>query len=128
MKLFLIFPLFLLTVVSSSFAQGSDKDAIESFDNYLATCPENEIRCVWFLNGSARIGMVMRIDLSSYEVHTVREVHNWAHQNAKTRDLSHSQIETLKGLIAKPPISTKGGRLKSVFLSGTKESLSRGII
>jgi len=106
-KLLLILPAMILLSMDSSFAQDGDKTAIAFFENYLKQCPDHEIRCVWFPDGSVRVGMMMKLDLNAYESFTVREVHGWAHQNAETRKLSHSQVETLKGLLKTMPESSQ---------------------
>ncbi len=95
--------LLLLAFVSVAQAQDSDKAAMEHFERYLTGCPESEIRCVWFLNGSARVGMVMTLNMSASEVTTVREVHDFARQSLETRKLSQSQVKTLKTLTADMP-------------------------
>ena len=44
------------------------------FKEYLSKCPEHEIRCLWFLGGDPKVGMVMTLDLKLYSVYTVRDV------------------------------------------------------
>ena len=117
--------LFLATLLESrSVGDDSEVDqaAIKYFDRYLSECSESEIRCVWFLNDTVQIGMVMTIDLSKYNVHTVRDVYAHAHQSSRTRELSHSQILTLKGLMAAMPKSNaEGNRFKSVRIAFWRE-------
>ena len=79
---------------------------IKFFEDYLSKCPENEIRCVWFLDDHIKVGMIMTMDLQKYEVATVREVYDWASQNSKTRKLSHSQVESLRSMVSILPQST----------------------
>jgi hypothetical protein len=48
---------------------------------------------------------MMTIYLDRETVFTVRDVYNWAHQAAKTRTLSHSQVLTLEQIITNLPPS-----------------------
>ena len=117
--------LFLATLLETrSVGDDSEVDeaAIKYFNGYLSECSENEIRCVWFLNDSVQIGMVMSIDLKNSNVHTVRDVYDHAHQSSRTRELSHSQILTLKGLMAGMPKSNaEGNRFESVRIAFWRE-------
>lgn len=79
---------------------------IKFFEDYLSKCPENEIRCVWFLDDHIKVGMTMTIDLKKYEVTTVREVYDWARQGEESRKLSHSQISSLGNIVSILPQST----------------------
>ena len=81
---------------------------LEHFTGYLSKCPENEIRCLWFLRDLADVGMLMQIQLQESKVYTVREVFNWAEQNAKTREMSHYQMVVAKELLPGLPASTPG--------------------
>ena len=118
MKTLLVISVITLAFMPASHAQGSDTEAVKHFDEYLAACPKDEIRCVWFLNGNVRVGMVMQLNMSKYETTTVREVHDWAHQNQKTRKLSHPQIETLKALAAEMPDSASANsRVDLVYIA-----------
>ena len=67
--LLVLFPLFVCAL---------DSPAKRHFENYLAQCGSDEIRCVWFLNEDQRVGMVMPLDLQKSDVNTVRMVHNGA--------------------------------------------------
>ena len=79
---------------------------IKFFEDYLSNCPENEVRCVWFIDDHIKVGMVMTIDLQKYRVMTVREVFDWASQNSETRKLSHAQIESLREILSALPLTT----------------------
>ena len=79
---------------------------IKFFEDYLSKCPDNEIRCVWFLDDHVKVGMIMTMDLQKYEMATVREVYNWASQNSESRKLSHSQVESLKAIVSALPLTT----------------------
>lgn len=81
---------------------------LEHFTGYLSKCPENEIRCLWFVGNSIRVGMIMQIQIEESKVSTVREVFNWALQNAKTREMSHYQLVVAKELLPGLPASTPG--------------------
>lgn len=79
---------------------------IKFFEDHLSKCPENEIRCVWFIGDHIMVGMMMTIDLQKYEVGTVREVFGWASQSAESRKLTHSQVESLKAIVSALPRTT----------------------
>ena len=113
----------LLLIVGSGDAQGTfDKEATKSFDSYLSQCPQNELRCIWFLNDQVGIGMKMTIDLEKHSVLTFRHVYNFARQATKIRELSRQQVITLKSLIVQMPKSVKSGkRVDSVFVSYRKD-------
>ena len=72
---------------------------IRYFKDYLSKCPENEIRCLWFLDDHIKVGMVMSIDLQKENVYMVRDVYEWAKQNAGTRGLNHSQVVAAKEVL-----------------------------
>lgn len=80
----------------------------EHFTTYLSECPENQIRCVWFVNDAPYMGMLMEIDVQESKVYTVREVFNHALQNAKTREMSHYQTVVAQELLPGLPASTPG--------------------
>lgn len=80
--------------------------SIRFFEDYLSKCPESEVRCVWFINDHIKVGMVMTIDLRKYEVSTVREVFDWASQASESRELSQSQVESLKAIVSALPLTT----------------------
>ena len=79
---------------------------IKFFEDFLSKCPENQIRCIWFLGDHIKVGMTMTIDLEKYEVGTVREVYDWASQNSQSQKISHSQVEALKEVISTLPPTT----------------------
>lgn len=81
---------------------------LEHFSKHLSDCPENEIRCLWFLEDHIRVGMVMTLDIHRGSVHTVRDVFNHAMQVSETRELSHSQNETAKKLVSELPLGKTG--------------------
>lgn len=80
----------------------------EHFTSHLSKCPESEIRCLWFVRDLPYVGMLMQIDVQESKVYTVREVFDWAEQNAKTREMSHYQIVVAKELLPGLPASTPG--------------------
>ncbi|MBI3852365.1 MAG: hypothetical protein HY298_19080 [Verrucomicrobia bacterium] len=84
-----------------------DAKATKHFQEYLAKCGTNEIRCVWFLNEKPNVAMVMTLNLQAYSVYTVREVYNWALQSEETRKLSHSQVLSLQKISGELPPSDK---------------------
>ncbi len=91
---------------------------IKFFEGHLSKCSENEIRCVWFLGDHIKVGMLMTIDLQKYSVDTVREVYDWARQNAQTRTISHSQVTSAKEILTSlPPTVEKVPFGKGVHLS-----------
>ena len=67
------------------------------FQTYLAACPENEIRCLWFLRNELQVGMIMKVDLNAHTVYTVREVFNHALQAQQTLPLNPQQVTLLEG-------------------------------
>lgn len=80
----------------------------EHFTGYLSKCPENEIRCLWFVDDSISVGMIMEIDVQESKVYTVREVFSHALQNQKTREMSHYQTVVAQELLPGLPASTPG--------------------
>lgn len=81
---------------------------LEHFTGYLSKCPENEIRCLWFVDDRISVGMRMEIDLQESKVYTVRDVFNHALQNGWTRGMSHYQIVAAKEVLPGLPASTPG--------------------
>ena len=81
---------------------------IEYFKEYLSKCPEHEIRCLWFLGGDPKVGMVMTLDLKLYSVYTVRDVFDWAKQNGEKRRLSEAQLHTASSLRSALPAGSDG--------------------
>jgi hypothetical protein len=75
-----------------------------------------ELRTSWFLRGQPNIAMLCAADLSKYEVMTVREVHNWAHQSHKTRKLSHAQVMTLTKLCKALPQSIRPKQVNHIVI------------
>lgn len=82
---------------------------------------ENEIRMSWFLDGKPNVAMVCRADLSSSTVTTWREVYDWAHQGAKTRELSDAQVKRLARLAKGLPSPANVSELESVILVSVLE-------
>lgn len=76
------------------------------FKSYLSECPENEIRCLWFLDNHIRVGMVMTINLRERTVYTVRDVYNHARQAARTRRLGPYHTDEARDLLPELPPST----------------------
>lgn len=115
-------PIFLMLALICSAAQAADpaqiaadeinaeraKHNLEHFTGYLSKCPEDEIRCLWFADDRISVGMLMQIQLQESKVYTVREVFNWAEQNAKTREMSHYQMVVAQGVLPGLPASTPG--------------------
>ena len=79
---------------------------LQHFESYLSECPEKEIRCLWFLDGHIRVGMVMTMDLREATVYTVRDVFDHARQASQTREMSHYQTVTARELLPNLPAST----------------------
>jgi hypothetical protein len=115
-------PIFLMLVLVCSAVQAADpaqiaadeinaeraKRNLEHFTGYLSKCPENEIRCLWFMDDSISVGMIMQIQLQVSKVYTVRDVFNHALQIQKTREMSHYQMVVAKELLPGLPASTPG--------------------
>jgi hypothetical protein len=80
-------------------------DAIKHFQEHLAQCGTNEIRCVWFSQDKPNVGMVMTLDLQHESVFTVREVYNWALQCFETHNLTHPQVLSLQKISGELPPS-----------------------
>lgn len=90
--------------VNSNFARLN----LEHFTGYLSECPENEIRCLWFVNDMPHVGMIMEIDVQESKVYTVRDVFSHALQNQKTREMTHYQIVAAREILPGLPASTSG--------------------
>ncbi|QIF02075.1 hypothetical protein [Roseimicrobium sp. ORNL1] len=82
------------------------KNNLDYFKKYLSDCPETQIRCLWFLRDSIRIGMVMTMDLREDTVYTVRDVFDHARQNSQTREMSYAQTVTAEELLPSLPDTT----------------------
>lgn len=82
------------------------KRNLEHFTQYLAECPENEIRCLWFLDDAKNVGMLMQINLQMSKVYTVRDAFNHALQDSRTREMSHYQTVIARELLPSLPDST----------------------
>ena len=65
-----------------------------------------------------KLGVVMRceIDLTNMTVSTVREAHNWAHQNFKKRELTPTQLTEVKKVIAAPPASARPSEIGHIMI------------
>lgn len=85
----------------------------------------NEIRMSWFLKGDLGTSMLCTADLSKYEVMTVREVHDWAHQNYKTRKLSHAQVLTLRNIAKALPKSIQPTQVDNIVIVSVGEAEDR---
>jgi hypothetical protein len=94
-----------LALIPSLVRATEDGDAARFFQDYLTKCGTNEIRCLWFLQGSSRTGMMMTLNLQNYTGFTAREVYNWATQASETHTLTHSQVLRLKEITGQMPPS-----------------------
>src|SRR5438874_8081771 len=97
----------LLALVPLLVRAADDADATKHFQEYLAQCGTNEVRCVWFLHDKPNVGMVMTLNLQDYTVFTAREVYNWAVQSSETRTLTHPQVLNLQKIVEQMPPSDK---------------------
>ena len=88
-------------------ADGAALDPSKYFQEYLAKCGTNEIRCIWFLDNRPNVGELMTFNLIDDKVFTERDVYNWAHQNAGTRKLTRSQMEAIQRFTGELPPSGK---------------------
>ena len=77
-------------------AAEPDAQAKRHFQDYLAECGTNEIRCLWFHDDSAAVGMVMQLNLADYSVRDYRDVFDHALQGGGDRKMSHPQLLTLR--------------------------------
>ena len=50
------------------------------YEGYLASCNTNEVRCLWFLQDSSNVGMVMQLNLVDYSVCNYRDLFDHALQ------------------------------------------------
>ncbi len=82
------------------------KRNLDYFEKYLSDCPENQIRCLWFLRDYVGVGMIMTIDLREATVNTVRDVFDHSRQNSQTREMSHIQTVTARELLPNLPATT----------------------
>lgn len=101
----------------TSLLLGQEREPIDSVFKYLESCPSNEVRLLYFLHDSIGIQMVMTIDLSKYSVYMVRHVSDHALQSSKTRELSHAQIEKIKGILKELPATTEQPDAKTLYLA-----------
>ena len=99
-------------------APKQDETVKAYFQDYLAKCDTNEIRCLWFLDDKPVVGEVMTINLSKESVFTALEVYSWAQEGSQVRQLSHSKKLNLEKIIGDLPASDKNAEFdKSVFIS-----------
>jgi hypothetical protein len=82
---------------------------------------ENEVRMSWFPGGRPNVAMRCAADLSKSTVVTSREVHDWATQATKRRELSDPQVVTLRKLVKNLPPSAKAPDLKNLVLVSVSE-------
>ena len=112
--------IFFIAFTFTSVAQDSDNTANKHFDNYLAKCSKNEVRCLWFSNVGT--GFIMKLDLTSAEVFTMIEDHDRSRKGGDVRKLTYRQTRTLKELVKNMPKSSDAeSRLDSVFISFQKD-------
>ncbi|HEY1053069.1 MAG TPA: hypothetical protein VGE39_25035 [Prosthecobacter sp.] len=78
------------------------------YQRHLESCPEREVRCLWFLENRAGVGMMMTLNLKESRVDTVRDVYSHAKQNQKERELSHVQITIVEEVLPKLPPAPAG--------------------
>jgi hypothetical protein len=83
---------------------------------------ENEIRMSWFPDGRSNVAMRCTADLSNSKVVTSREVHDWATQSTRARELSDAQVATLRKLVKDLPQSAKAPDLKDLILVSVSEN------
>lgn len=81
----------------------------------------NEIRMSWFLRGDVNIAMICKVDLTTSKVSTSREVHDWASQCTKTRELSREQTRILSKLTESLPPSAEAPELNKLVLVSVTE-------
>ena len=93
-----------LALIPSLVRATEDSAAAKFFEDYLANCGTNEIRCIWFLS-YPRTGMVMTLNLRDYTAFEAREVYNWATQVSETHTLTHSQVLSLQKIAEQLPLS-----------------------
>ncbi|RBP36650.1 hypothetical protein DES53_11689 [Roseimicrobium gellanilyticum] len=92
------------------------------FKSYLSECPENEIRCLWFLGNHIRVGMVMTINLRERTVYTVREVYNRGRQSSRTRHLGPYHTDEARDLLPElPPSAPYVGFAEGVHVACRRE-------
>ena len=110
----------LILLVWTPFVHAAEPDAQAKrhFQDYLAECGTNEIRCLWFHDDTATVGIVMQLNLADYSVRDYRDVYNWAHQGGGDRKMSHPQLLTLQKIIGDlPPSDKKADYRWSVFVA-----------
>ena len=103
-------------------AQDNNTDAEHYFKQYLEGCETNEIRCLWFLQDNSKVGMVMTLNLTEDTVFTVRDVYNWAHQASHTKQLTDSQVNSLKKVVNDLPASDKNATFERSVLVSIRKS------
>jgi hypothetical protein len=111
-----------LVLIPSLVRAADDSDAAKYFEDYLANCGTNEIRCIWFLDDRPNVGMVMTLSLLDHKVYTAREVYNWATQNSGTHKLTHPQVVSLQKIVGQLPASDE----KVEFKRAVSVSIRRG--
>jgi photosystem II stability/assembly factor-like uncharacterized protein len=84
---------------------ADDGRAVTYFEDYLANCGTNEVRCIWF--SGTNVGMLMIFKLRDYIVLSARFVYNHAVQTYETRKLSDAQILSLRKIAQQMPPSDK---------------------
>ena len=81
--------------------------AVKYFEDYLANCGANEIRCIWFSGTNVNVGMLMSFDLRDHSVFTARFVYNNSVQTSETRKISEAQILSLRKIAQQMPPSER---------------------
>ena len=95
-----------------------DAEAKQYFQAYLAECGTNEIRCLWFHDDAAAVGIVMQVNLANYSVRDYRDVYDHAQQGSGNHKISHPQLLTLRKIInTLPPSDKKADYRWSVFVA-----------
>ncbi|OHB74215.1 MAG: hypothetical protein A2Z34_10300 [Planctomycetes bacterium RBG_16_59_8] len=86
---------------------------------------EKEIRMSWFSRGDPGIVMRCAVNLNTYEVMTVRHVHDWAEQSHETRKLSDAQVLALTGIGDALPKSIRPWGVYHLVIVSVGESRDR---
>jgi hypothetical protein len=97
--------IYILLVTIPLLVRATEDNVAKFFQDYLAKCGTNEIRCLWFLQDNSKTGMMMTLNLQNYTAFTAREVYNWATQASETHTLTHPQVLSLKEISERMPPS-----------------------
>lgn len=96
--------------------------AEEYFRGFLSSCPESEVRCVFFPDGDPRVGWLVRVHLDTGKVVTSTEIPNHADRRRQFIDLTPPQLQGLKSLLPTlPPSADKLPFADSVSIAVHRE-------